>query len=444
MSDEKDNKSSEDLSRELEERLKKFRKLAGNEEEQTTNSSTSQEQTTEQEPKRTFTQSNRESREDNTSKDSPNKEEKKSFNMPKFSGFNFELGKHTKTVAAGVVGFLALVFVVSGFYTVNESERGVIKRFGAYNSTSMPGLNWKIPLVDNATLVNVQRVSELRIDGTMLTRDENVVNVTLTVQYRIDDPVKYLFNVDEPITTLEEATEASLRYVVGHMDMDNVITTGRSEVRESTRQMLLKTLEAYNVGIGIVDVNFQSARPPEAVKEAFDDAIKAQEDEQRFIREAEAYQRSREPIARGQAQRIVEQARGYAAQVVAEANANAAEFDNLLPQFLANPQVFKQRYYLETLANLYAQTPKVIMQDTNGITFLPLDKLLERVGQTSEKDNEQGGNLILTPSSSSTSSTSTSNSTSTTTTSTTQASPTTTTNNSSRQAPSRFVTRGGN
>ncbi|RIY33591.1 FtsH protease activity modulator HflK [Psittacicella melopsittaci] len=446
MSDEKDNKSSDELSRELKERLKKFRELAGNnkdDEESTSNSEPESETSNNQQgTKKTFNQTNRsERREDNTPEGSRGSAEKKSFSMPNLSEFNF--GKHTKTISLSAVGLFLVLFVVSGFYTVNESERGVITRFGAYNKTSLPGLNWKVPVIDKANIVNVQRVSELRIDGTMLTRDENVVNVTLTVQYRVDDPVKYLFNVDQPITTLEEATEASLRYVVGHMDMDDVITTGRSEVRENTRQMLLKTLDSYNVGIGIVDVNFQSARPPEEVKEAFDDAIKAQEDEQRFIREAEAYQRSREPIARGQAQQLLEQARGYAAQTVAQANAEAAKFNNLLPLFVNNPQVFKQRYYLETLASLYAETPKVIMQDTNGITFLPLDKLLENVGKPATTDTTQPGSLLLNSSTSSSSSTNTSSSSSS---SSSSATPTTnsSSNNSSRQAPSRFVTRGGN
>lgn len=281
-------------------------------------------------------------------------------------------------LVASIVVLAGIVF--TGFYTVNESERGVVTRLGAYSKTTAPGLNWRIPLIDSVTKVNVQQVSEMRLDGTMLTRDENVVISSLNVQYRIADPVAFLFNVDDPVKTLKEATESSLRYVIGHMNMDEILTTGRAVVRDDTRKALEGLLDNYKAGIDIVDVNFQSARPPESVKEAFDDAIKAQEDEQRYIREAEAYQRSKEPIARGEAQQIIAQAEGYARSVVAKAEGDREFFNQLLPKFLAQPQIFKQRYYLQEMAQLYAKTPKVILEEGVNLNFLSLDKILGGAG----------------------------------------------------------------
>lgn len=281
-------------------------------------------------------------------------------------------------LVASIVVLAGIVF--TGFYTVNESERGVVTRLGAYSKTTAPGLNWRIPLIDSVTKVNVQQVSEMRLDGTMLTRDENVVISSLNVQYRIADPVAFLFNVDDPVKTLKEATESSLRYVIGHMNMDEILTTGRAVVRDDTRKALEGLLDNYKAGIDIVDVNFQSARPPESVKEAFDDAIKAQEDEQRYIREAEAYQRSKEPIARGEAQQIIAQAEGYARSIVAKAEGDREFFNQLLPKFLAQPQIFKQRYYLQEMAQLYAKTPKVILEEGVNLNFLSLDKILGGAG----------------------------------------------------------------
>ncbi|MFC6277000.1 FtsH protease activity modulator HflK [Psittacicella hinzii] len=441
----------EDLSRDLEERFRKYREMSGKTEDKSEDETEKEKsktipRTPKNENSATDKQTTRTSAEPDQS--SNNKQQKKSsFTMPDFSNVKFNFGKGSKAIKTLGLGVVLLGFLATGFYTVNESERGVVKRFGAYYATKMPGLNWRVPVIDKVTKVNVQQVGQLRIEGTMLTQDENVVNVTLTVQYRVDDPYNYLYMVDAPETTLREATEASLRFVVGHMKMDDVITTGRSIVRENTRQMLLKTLESYNVGIGIVDVNFQSARPPEEVKESFDDAIKAQEDEQRYIREAEAYQRSREPIARGQARQIIAQAQGYAASIIAKANADAAEYNNLLPQFLANPSVFKQRYYLEAMAELYGNTPKVIMQDNNAITFLPLDKLLS-TGKAPTQVKQGDGSLLQDPNQAQPTTPTPSYAPTTTTPTTTT--PAATDNRSpvtrdgSRTAPSRFNTRGSN
>lgn len=283
-----------------------------------------------------------------------------------------------KLIPFGII-IAIIIWVLSGFYTIKEAERGVVLRFGKFDGIVQPGLNWKPTFIDQVIPVNVERISELRAQGSMLTQDENMVTVEMTVQYRVQDPAQFLFNVVEPQDSLSQATDSALRYVIGHMTMDDILTTGRSVVRERTWKELNEIIKPYHMGLEVVDVNFQSARPPEAVKDAFDDAIKAQEDEQRLIREAEAYAREREPIARGNAQKIVEQANAYKQQVVLNAQGEAERFNQLLPEFRANPQIMKERLYLDSMEKVMRDTPKVLLDNTgNNLTVLPLDQLLNQ------------------------------------------------------------------
>lgn len=276
-----------------------------------------------------------------------------------------------------VVG--GIIWGLSGFYTIKEAERGVVSRLGKLHSIVQPGLNWKPTFIDTVRAVNVERISELKTQGSMLTQDENMVKVEMTVQYRIQDPAKFLFSVVDPEDSLNQATDSALRYVIGHMTMDDILTTGRAVVRERTWKTLNEVIQPYDMGLEVLDVNFQSARPPEEVKDAFDDAIKAQEDEQRFIREAEAYAREREPIARGNAQKIIEQANAYKAQVVLDAQGEVAHFQKLIPEFRANPTIMKERLYLESMEKVMANTPKVMLDSgsANNLTVLPLEQLLK-------------------------------------------------------------------
>ncbi|MGC6405013.1 FtsH protease activity modulator HflK [Bisgaard Taxon 45] len=278
---------------------------------------------------------------------------------------------------AAVIG--AIVWGVTGFYTIKEAERGVVMRFGELHSIVQPGLNWKPTFIDRVIPVNVEQVKELRTQGAMLTQDENMVKVEMTVQYRVHDPAKYLFSVTNADDSLNQATDSALRYVIGHMSMDDILTTGRSVVRENTWKTLNTIIEPYNMGLEVVDVNFQSARPPEEVKDAFDDAIKAQEDEQRYIREAEAYAREREPIARGDAQRILEEATAYKERVVLDAKGEVERFERLLPEFKAAPELLRERLYIQTMEKVMANTPKVMLDGNNGnnLTVLPLEQILK-------------------------------------------------------------------
>ena len=259
----------------------------------------------------------------------------------------------------------------------------------------MPGLHWKIPLVDKVTKVDVQIVQSTKSVGSMLTEDENVVNVEMEVQYKISDPRNYLYNMVDPDTSLTQATDSALRYVIGHTKMDDVLTNGREQVRQSTEELLKSIISQYDMGISIVNVNFLPARAPDQVKAAFDDAIAAQEDEQRFKREAEAYRNEVVPKAEGQAKRILEEAEGYSRKVVAKAEGDVARFERVLPEYNAAPQITKRRIFLETMENVYGNSAKVIISaDRNGaspLMYMPVDKLIDSINKSNSGENRNGG-----------------------------------------------------
>ena len=287
----------------------------------------------------------------------------------------FNLGKILPIVV--VIG--GIIWGASGFYTIKEAERGVTLRFGEFHSIVQPGLNWKPTFIDKVIPVNVEQVRELKTQGAMLTKDENMVKVEMTVQYRVQNPEKYLFSVSNADNSLGQATDSALRYVIGHMTMNDVLTTGRAVVREDTWKALNDIIKPYYMGLEVIDVNFQSARPPEEVKDAFDDAIKAQEDEQRYIREAEAYAREKEPIARGDAQRIVEEATAYKDRIVLDAQGEVERLQRLLPEFKAAPDLLKERLYIQTMEKVMANTPKVMLDSNNNgnnLIVLPLEQLM--------------------------------------------------------------------
>ena len=283
----------------------------------------------------------------------------------------FNFGK----VVPLAVAIGAIIWGVSGFYTIKEAERGVVLRFGELHSIVQPGLNWKPTFVDKVLPVNVEQVKELRTQGSMLTKDENMVRVEMTVQYRVQDPAKYRFSVTNADDSLGQATDSALRYVIGHMSMNDILTTGRAVVREDTWKALNDIIKSYDMGLEVIDVNFQSARPPEEVKDAFDDAIKAQEDEQRFIREAEAYAREKEPIARGD---IIEEATAYKDRIVLDARGEVERLQRLLPEFKAAPDLLRERLYIQTMEKVMANTPKVMLDGNNGnnLTVLPLEQIM--------------------------------------------------------------------
>ncbi len=280
-----------------------------------------------------------------------------------------------------LLGILVVVWVISGFYTIREAERGVVLRFGEYNKLVDPGLQWKPTFIDQVIPIDVQTIRDQASAGSMLTEDENVVRVQMQMQYRVVDPKKFIFSVVNPEQSLSQALDSAIRYVVGHSTMDAVLTSGREVTRQRVWEELQGIIEPYDMGVSIIDMNFKDARPPEEVKDAFDDAIAAQEDEIRFIREAEAYAREIEPRARGQVNRMNEEAMAYKQRVTLEAQGEVSRFTELLPQYEAAPEVTRQRIYIETMEEVFSNTSKIMIDNQGGGSmYLPLDKIMERQG----------------------------------------------------------------
>ncbi|ELK0736966.1 FtsH protease activity modulator HflK [Klebsiella oxytoca] len=319
-------------------------------------------------------------------------------------------GRIVGIVAAAAV----IIWAASGFYTIKEAERGVVTRFGKFSHLVEPGLNWKPTFIDNVQAVNVESVRELAASGVMLTSDENVVRVEMNVQYRVTDPERYLFSVTSADDSLRQATDSALRGVIGKYTMDRILTEGRTVIRSDTQRELEETIRPYNMGITLLDVNFQTARPPEEVKAAFDDAIAARENEQQYIREAEAYTNEVQPRANGQAQRILEEARAYKTQTVLEAQGEVARFAKILPEYKAAPEITRERLYIETMEKVLSHTRKVLVNDKgNNLMVLPLDQMLKGAGAPAAKSDSSGASdlLRLPPASSSSSASNASTST---------------------------------
>lgn len=300
--------------------------------------------------------------------------------------FESMLGKSKKSYSAGdsnshfLVALIAVVVVslwaLSGIFIVDPAERAVILRFGKYIETVGPGPHWIPRFISTKVVMNVDRVSDYSYSAQMLTKDENLVSVALAVQYRIGNLEEYLFNVADPEESLQQATSSALRQVVGATTLDQIITEGREAWGNSVQEALVKILADYKIGIVIGNVSPQPARAPESVQDAFDDAIKAQEDEKRFKEQARAYEARVVPIAMGNARRIREEAKAYSEQVVLQAKGETAEFLSLLPEYLKAPVVTSQRMYLDAMQTVLTKSSKIIVEAKAGnLLYLPLDKL---------------------------------------------------------------------
>ncbi|MDF4711095.1 FtsH protease activity modulator HflK [Vibrio parahaemolyticus] len=306
----------------------------------------------------------------------------------KGGGGGSSIGGGGSAIGFGVIALIAVaVWFFAGFYTIGEAERGVVLRLGKYDRIVDPGLNWRPRFIDEYEAVNVQAIRSLRASGLMLTKDENVVTVAMDVQYRVADPYKYLYRVTNADDSLRQATDSALRAVIGDSLMDSILTSGRQQIRQSTQETLNQIIDSYDMGLVIVDVNFQSARPPEQVKDAFDDAIAAREDEERFIREAEAYKNEILPKATGRAERLKKEAQGYNERVTNEALGQVAQFEKLLPEYQAAPGVTRDRLYIDAMEEVYTNTSKVLIdsESSGNLLYLPIDKLAGQEGQTDTK-----------------------------------------------------------
>ena len=300
------------------------------------------------------------------------------------------MGLPVKLGSIGILALLAvgvILWILSGIYIIQPAERGVVQQFGRYVKTTQPGPHWRIPWpVQKHQRVNVDQNRSVELKSQeILTKDENIVEIDLAVQYNINDAADYLFSVVEPDSTLRQAAESALRETVGNTLMDLVITEGRGIIQTDTKDKIQETLDNYNTGIQVTAVNLQSAQPPEAVQAAFSDAIKAREDQERFINESEAYKNGLLPQARGDAVIELEEARAYKARTVNAAQGEAARFESLLVEYVKAPEVTKQRLYLESLESVLSNSSKVMVDvdGGNNLMYLPVDKLM---GGTSGAD----------------------------------------------------------
>ncbi len=295
-------------------------------------------------------------------------------------------GKATLGLLAGAG--LAL-WLGSGIYIVNDGQRAVVTQFGKYVETAAPGPHWHLPYpIQQVQTVDVDQFRSKQMKMQMLTADENIVEIEMAVQYNVKDPREYVFNTRDPDGVLQASFESAVRSVVGRNTMNFVLTDGRPEVVTMVKQQLQEMLDnsdpSFRTGLEVQTVNMQDAQPPEMVQPAFADAIKAREDEQRLINEAEAYRAGILPVAKGQATQIIEDAKGYRVRVEKSAEGETQRFLDLLAEVKRAPEINRQRMYLEAMESVLSKTSKVLMdtqaangQGTGNVLFLPLDKLMQ-------------------------------------------------------------------
>jgi membrane protease subunit HflK len=291
-----------------------------------------------------------------------------------------------------LLGLVAVVWFASGFYIVDASQRGLVLTLGKYSETTEPGLRWRLPWpIQTHEVVNVTGVRTVEIgyrgseknkvlkEALMLTDDENIVSMQFAVQYLLKDPKDYIFKNRHPDDAVTQAAETAIREVVGKNRMDFVLYEGRDVIAANTQKLMQENLDRYETGIQIRAVTMQSTQPPEQVQAAFDDAVKAGQDRERQKNEGEAYANDVIPRARGTASRLLQESEGYRARMVATAEGEASRFSKLYAEYAKAPEVTRQRLYLETMQQIYANTSKVLV-DTKGsgnLLYLPLDKLMQ-------------------------------------------------------------------
>ena len=284
-----------------------------------------------------------------------------------------------------LAGFVVVALVVwgfLGFYIIDAAERGVILRFGrVLENVVQPGLHWNPPLIDEVTTVNVSELnSKTYQNRSMLTTDENIIDIEVTVQYLIQNPVNYVIAVQDPELSLDNASESAIRHVVGGNFMDQILTTGRGLVAADIQERLQNYMDLYNTGIFVSQVNVEDAQPPEAVRPAFDDVIRAREDEQRAQNQAQQYSNRIIPEARGEAQRQIEQANAYKEEVIAMAQGDASRFNQLFTEYQKAPEVTRQRMYIDSIQDVMTASSKIMIdvEGGNNMLYVPLDKILEQ------------------------------------------------------------------
>ena len=289
----------------------------------------------------------------------------------------------------GVIAVIVIgLWAASGIYKIEQAERGIIMQFGAYKETVQSGLHWHIPRpIQNVIKVNVSKVYSIGVEETMLTQDTNIVDIEGTIQYRVDNPTDYLFKTANPEVTLKNSTESALRESIGRRNMDFVITEGRANIAADVQKLTQEILDQYRTGLTITEFNIRQAKPPEAVKAAFDDVNKALEDKVRFLNEAEAYRNEVVPKARGAAARLTAESESYQLEIIARAEGNASRFTSLLKEYKQAPGVTRDRLYIDMVEHVLSNSTKVMIdvKGGNSMMFLPLDKILQSSGMSSKQ-----------------------------------------------------------
>jgi membrane protease subunit HflK len=274
-----------------------------------------------------------------------------------------------------------------------------VLRFGQHVETTQRGLHWHLPYpIERVEKVDVTKVFEAPIRSTMLTEDENIVDIDGTIQYNISNAEQYLFNVRDPVKSLSQVTESALRESIGRSKMDYVITDGRAEISRQVQDIIQEIVNNYETGLNILKVNIQSAKPPDAVKDAFDDVTQAREDEERYKNEAEAYRNEVLPKARGASARLREEADAYKNEVIARAEGEAERFKQLLAEYQKAPQITRDRLYLDMMESVLNNSSKVMLdvEGGNNLLYLPLDKLMQRTDKENQDahDKQQTSDLL--------------------------------------------------
>ena len=298
-------------------------------------------------------------------------------------GANGGGGPNTRDFSLKLIGLvgagLFIAWLLTGIYIVAPAERGVVLRFGAYVRSTAPGPHWHVPWpVERVEIVNVDEISSFSHKAAMLTRDENIVDVEFTVQSRIQDAANFLFQDQAPMKTLRDATETVVRKTIGGANLDFILTEGRGEIADMIQQGVQNLMDEYKTGLIVTSVNMQPAKPPEQVKDAFDDAIKAREDKERLENKAEAYANEILPQARGEAARAIADARAYRDRVIASAEGETSRFNAIRTQYEKAPEVTRERLYLETIESVLMGSNMVLIDvpQGNSLMYLPLDQIM--------------------------------------------------------------------
>ena len=290
-----------------------------------------------------------------------------------------------------IIGVIVGLWILTGFYIVKPAEKAVVLRMGQYVKTVGDGPHWAPTLIDHVYKIDEQHVFSYSYNADMLTKDENIVNVDIAIQYRISNARDFLFNVVDPVATLQESTASALRQVIGNTTLDQVLTSGREDVRAGVQEQLSYILKSYGAGMQVVDVALQPAKPPDEVKDAFDNAIKAEQEREQIVNQARGYQEKVIPEALGQAQRLLASARAYKEQVVLNAQGETARFLAMLPEYRRSPGVMRERLYLGTVESVLSKTSKLFIDVNKGNQLflnVPIDKMVPDVG---EVDNPVDG-----------------------------------------------------